>query len=302
MGASAVRRAAAVLVLLAMTMFGMVRLAAAPSCDADVPEETLFGSSISTAGIAPEESMRQVDSAFGRVPVVRAFDPGLPAPWDSRRARATSGRTMVQSFRIPPLEVLSGQHDTYLGDWFASAPDDQVIYWSYLHEPESLIDDGQFSAAEYRAAWAHLRGLADAACKPKLFATLILTGWTATEASGRNWTIYDAGPDVVDVLAFDPYNGAGDQDRAHYEPLRSIIGPVVELVESDGRPWGIAETGSRLAPWDDGAGRAAWLSELGDLARSGGASFVTYFQSTRGGDWRLDDSASRAAWADLVAP
>lgn len=271
------------------------------SCEGRVPTKSLFGANISGSRTSNEESLRQIDEAFGKVPVVRTFDPYLPQMWDKLRSQLTKDRTLVTSFRPKPQEVLSGKHDEFFRNWFKSAPDNQQIYWSYIHEPEPLIRDGNFTAQQYKDAWRRLARFADEACKPNMHATLILTGWTAMPASNRDYRTYDAGYDTIDVLAWGPYNGATDPDRDYYDDVSNFMAPAVEVSKADGRPWGIAETGSRLIPGDAGQGRAAWLRSVGNYAINNGAQFVTYFHSTRDGDWRLNDSYSRAVWRDFVA-
>ncbi|OLT41883.1 hypothetical protein BJF86_02430 [Serinicoccus sp. CNJ-927] len=270
-------------------------------CTGEVPDSTLFGASMTTSGISAEDSLARLDSAFGTIPVVRVFDPNLPFEWSHRRNDVLDGRTMVMSFRPMPQEVLSGRHDAFFRRWFAQAPEDRTIYWSYIHEPEPLIRDGRFTMSQYKQAWRRIESIADEACKPNMFATLILTGWTATPASGRDYRDYDAGRDVIDVLAWDPYNGASDPDRDYYSPVSDFMAPAVQTSLQDGRPWGIAETGSRLIPGDSGPGRARWLRSLAEYAVANDAQFVTYFQSTRDGDWRLNDQHSRAVWREFAA-
>ena len=58
-----------------------------------------------------------------------------------------------------------------------------------------------------------------------------------------------------------------------------------------GKPWALAETGSRLIPGDSGSKRAAWLTSVGTYLRQNGAVYGTYFNSTRDANWMLDDSA-----------
>ncbi|WP_010147523.1 carbohydrate binding domain-containing protein [Serinicoccus profundi] len=276
-------------------------LPAPEPCTGRVPDTTLFGASMTTSGISAEDSLERLDQAFGTLPVVRIFDPGLPFEWSHARNDLLEGRTMVMSFRPMPQDVLAGRHDAFFRRWFAQAPEDRTIYWSYIHEPEPLIKSGRFTATQYKAAWRRIEALADEACKPNMFSTLILTGWTAIPASGRDYRDYDAGRDVIDVLAWDPYNGASDPDRDYYSPVSEFMAPAVQTSIADGRPWGIAETGSRLVPGDDGQGRAAWLRSVAEYAVRHDAQFVTYFQSTRDGDWRLNDRYSRAVWREFVA-
>ncbi len=72
-------------------------------------------------------------------------------------------------------------------------------------------------------------------------------------------------------------------------------------MKADGRPWGIAETGSRLVPGDDGTARAAWVTSVGNYLTSNGAMFVTYYSSARGIHFKMDnDPFSANAWRAFV--
>lgn len=273
----------------------------AEGCEVEVPDGTQFGASISTIGRTPAQAMEEIDEAVGKVPVVRLFSSEMPKSWDSTAARAVEGRTLVTSFRAHPADVLAGTHDAYLREWFREAPEDVTIYWIYYHEPESRVDEGLFTASQYRAAWQHLAGLADETCKPNMLSTLVLTSWTSVPDSGRDWADYDAGPEVVDVVAWDPYNGVAEPSRDYYESPEVMLGTLVDIMGDDGRPWGIAEIGSRIIPSDiTGEGRATWLHDVGDYLRANDASFMTYYQLTHEGDWWLYDEPSRQAYRDLV--
>lgn len=265
------------------------------------PSDTLFGANASKQGQTLEQGVSAIDEVFGTVPVIRYFSSGLPFAWDSRPAELLDDRTLVVSFKENPRRIASGSLDTFFRDWFAAAPDDQTIYWSYFHEPENNIRAGEFTAAEYRAAWTRLGTLADEAGKPNMFSTLILTEWTMDPQSQRDYHVYDAGHDVVDVVAFDPYNGVWDPERDYYESPEVLLGHIVQAMEQDGRPWGIAEMGSRIVAGDDGSGRAEWLTDIGRYAESNNALFVTYFHTIGNADWRLRDRYSQKAWSELVS-
>ncbi len=270
-------------------------------CDAAPPRGTLFGSMMSTSGQTAADAIKRIDTTFGPVPVVRQFDSGLPFSWDSRKADLLKGRTLVTSFKVHPTAITSGKHDAFFRNWFKSAPSDQTIYWSYFHEPENNINAGEFTPAQYRAAWARLANLAKEACKPNMFATLILTEWTMDPGSKRDYKLYDAGKEHVKVLAFDPYNGIHDLDRTYYEPAADMLGPIVQKMNADGRPWGIAETGARIAPGDNGTKRAVWLKDIGEYTKRHGVLFVTYFNAKASdGDYRLQDATSISVWRNLV--
>lgn len=272
-------------------------------CETAPPAGTVFGASLSTRGHALKHALAEVDDTFGTVDVVRHFRPGLPLDWDSEAAQQLTNRTLVTSFKAHPRKIMSGELDAFFSNWFKSAPSDQTIYWSYFHEPEDNINAGEFTASQYRAAWKRLAELEQEACKPNLHATLILTEWTMRPASKRDFRVYDAGPDYIKVLAFDPYNGATSPTRDFYKSARELLEPIVEKVQADGRPWAIAELGSRqIASDQDGKGRAQWLTSVATYAKEHDALFVTYFHSiAKGGDFRLLEPNANAVWRKFVA-
>lgn len=269
-------------------------------CDVAPPAGTAFGANAWTVGKTLPEALDEIDNAFGPVPIVRHFSPGMPFAWDSWQAEQLRGRDLVVSFKVHPTQITSGQHDAFFRNWFASAPADQTIYWSYFHEPENNINAGEYTAAQYRAAWAHLGEIFDDACRPNMHATLILTEWTMNPGSGRDYRTYDAGPEAVDMIAFDPYNGVWDPERDYYITPEALLDHIVDKMDRDGRPWGIAEIGSRISVGDNGSGRAAWLRDIAGYAVENDATFVTYFHAIGNGDWRLNDTRSRAAWREAV--
>lgn len=270
-------------------------------CEAAPPTGTVFGTNVSLVNQTLDSALKKMDSTFGKVKVVRQFDPGLPFSWSSRKAELLKGRTLVTSFKVAPTAITSGKHDAFFQNWFKTAPTDQTIYWSYFHEPENNISKGEFTVSQYRAAWTRLANIAKAACKPNMHSTLILTGWTMNPGSKRDYKVYDAGPEYIDVLAFDPYNFMYDTERTFYEPVDAMFGHIVTKMKADGRPWGIAETGSRLVGGDaNGAKRAAWLRAMGTHLTQQKALFVTYFNSVGTNDYRLQDANSIAAWKTNV--
>jgi hypothetical protein len=92
---------------------------------------------------------------------------------------AANKSAVIVSFKAQPKTILSGQDDTALSHFFDTAPTGNPIYWSYYHEPEGNIADGEFTLADYKAAWAHVVSLASAAHNRDLHSTLILGGMTS---------------------------------------------------------------------------------------------------------------------------
>ncbi len=264
-------------------------------------DRTLFGTSISTSSKLLHESLADEEARFGRMSVIRTFDPDIPpeGAWE-RRKDAIGDRMLVTSFRMPPQDVLAGRYDAQLRAYFRNAPTDPLILWSYIHEPEPLILSGQFTAEQYRAAFRHVVRLAGEQCRANLFPTMILTGWTTEPASKRDWRDYYAGDDYVSVVAWDPYNSATSQPTSYVAP-QGLYQSVLQASKESGKPWGIAETGSvRTTDDPSGTQRGAWLDRIGQWFSNQGASFVTYFQSTRDGEFILLDEPSVSAWKKWV--
>lgn len=268
------------------------------------PKGTQFGSSVSMSStIWLEDALADRDSRFGKIAAVRIWDEPMPFSWDASRLNNLAGRTLVMSFRPKPADVLSGKYDAQLREWFQKAPSTSTIYWNYYHEPETPIDDQKiFSSSDYKKAWQHIDKIADSVCRPNMYSVLVLMSWTTNPSSKKDWHDYYPGSDVIDVIAFDPYNGVHDPTRDYYATPASMMDSVVAVAKEAGKPWGIAEIGSRKIPSDaTGAKRATWLTDVANYTRSKGALFVTYFQSTRDGEWRLLDKPSMDAWRAAVS-
>lgn len=264
--------------------------------------KTRFGVSLSTSdGQTLKQDLDAEEKRFGRIPVVRTWDPSVPPSnaWEKRKPWFGS-RWVVTSFRLKPAEVLSGRYDSQLLHYFRTAPTDVPIFWNYFHEPEDEVKRGEFTAAQYRSAFRHIVDLAAPLCRTNLYPTLVLMGWTSKPESKLNWKDWYPGPAYISVLAWDPYNSATGKPTSYVDPA-TLYDSVVTVSRAAGKPWGIAETGSaRVAGDGDYSGRAAWLTKVGRYFRDKGAVFVTYFQSTRNGDFELRDSRSIAAWKSWV--
>lgn len=272
-----------------------------PSVVVPGPEDrvTLFGTTVYRGTASFEEALARQDAAYGRIQVARIFYPGDPPPWPGSPAEVAD-RPVVVSFKLPPAEVVAGLHDGALRTWFTSIPDDRQVWWVYFHEPENDVEDGHFSAEDFRAAFAHVSSLAKESDHPGLRAALVLQCRTASPESGRDLAAYDPGADTYDVVGFDCYNREIG-DRVYPQP-EGWLAPVVAAAQRLGRPWALAEMGSQLIDGDDGSARAVWLEEVAAYAVAADAPFVTYFDSAvTGTEYRLADEPSRLAWHGIVS-
>ena len=230
------------------------------------------------------------------------FYPGAPSPWPG--AAAYGKRPVVVSFRYAPRDVVTGRHDAELARWFKGAPTRYPVYWIYSHEPENDVEQGSFTAAEYRAAWRHIREVQRCTGRMDVKATLNLMCWPVGN-SGRNWRDYYAGDDVIDVMAWDCYNWGAHASPVRYADPADIFHRAADLSASIGKPFAIAETGSARIPGDgDGSDRARWLKAMASYLSSRDAEFVCYFDVRKGDtavDYRLTDEPSRQAWRSVVS-
>jgi hypothetical protein len=270
----------------------------APTTTGSLPAgDTLFGASVYENGRTWTDAVADSHATYGGMEVVRVFYPGLPSAWPGRAGQV--GGPIVVSFKANPADVLSGKHDAYLSEWFASAPKDRDIWWTYWHEPEDDVEDGNFTAQQWRDAYRHLAGLANAADNPRLYNTVILMCWTVNPRSGRSFDTFFPGSDVVEAMGWDCYSVS--TSTAPYAKPEDVYGRALAKTRELGLQFGVAETGSLLAASDpDGAKRAEWLLSVGRWLGEREASFVCYFDSVVGGEFRLLDAASQQAWRQVV--
>ncbi|MGN6677023.1 MAG: FlgD immunoglobulin-like domain containing protein, partial [Streptosporangiaceae bacterium] len=254
----------------------------------------LLGSSVLS-----EPDLHKDTGQFGRMPIVRVYYPGLPSSnaWTSGMAAANHSAVIV-SFKALPKTILSGADDTALRHFFNSAPRTHPIYWSYYHEPEDNIADGQFNAADYKAAWAHIVSLARAAHNPALHSTLILMSWDLVKASHRNWRNYLPGGGIISVLGWDAYPvGSATNVHPQLTPPGGFMGPAIAASKSVHLPYGFPEFGLSTP-----RGRPGWLRSVGNYILHSGALFAAYFNGNQQyPTLRLTDSASIRIWRGFVA-
>ena len=273
----------------------------APSCsslprlaaDASIATSTPLGVNVSgTSGLTAATAQ------FGHMPVIRAYYGAVvpnPQQW-STGVLGLSHASVVVSFRPPPAEILSGADDTALARFFDAAPTGHAIYYSYYHEPEAHIKAGQFTLAQYKAAWTHIVAIADAAHNPYLHSTLILQHQDADPGDQYNFRDYLPAGGVISTLGWDAYPVGTDDGHPQPTPPAQFMGPAVAASKSVGLPFGFAEFA--LGTLTD---RPQWLTEVANYLDSSGALFGTLFDATGFPLTVLHDSASIQTWRAAVA-
>lgn len=259
---------------------------------------TQFGASVYRGSSSWHAAVERSDARYGGLQVVRVFYPGLPKPWQS--VTDAVGTSLVVSFKADPRRILSGADDQRLERWFADAPRDRDIWWTYYHEPENNVEHGDFTAEQWRAAYKHIATIANSADNPHLHNSIVLMCWTLDPSSGRSVADYFPGVDFVDTIGWDCYSEPSTTEA--YEPPEYLYASAISTSRGLGVGWGIAETGSVKAPTDTtGELRAQWLLDAGQYLADEGAEFVVYFDSPIGGEFRLLDRRSQLAWRDVIA-
>jgi hypothetical protein len=237
-------------------------------------------------------------SEFGHMPVIRVYYTAVPSPaeWSSG-VLAINHSSVVLSFDPSPTRILSGADDAALAHFFDAAPTGNAIYYSYYAEPESFIRKGQFTLAQYKAAWARIVAIANAAHNPYLHSTLILQGQDGRSGDEYNFRDYLPAGGVISTIAWDAYpNGAVEAQTPQQTAPAEFMGPDVAAAKSVGLPFGFAEFALGTS-----AGQPQWLTDVASYLQSNGALFGTLFDAT-GFPWMmLRDSASIQAWRAAVA-
>jgi len=258
---------------------------------------TQFGTTLDlTTGLSYTTAYQSANTRYGGLDAVRVFFGALPGKW-STSPLSVPAKPVIVSFKARPQDVLAGKLDTYLRNWFATAPRTKVTYWSYYHEPEDNVMVGDFTAAQYRAAFARIRGLANKTANPNLKSTLILMCWSLTPVAHRKWTDYYPGRANIDVLAWDCYSRLATS----YESPASLLTQARDVSVRAGKPWAVAEYGAVRISGDTGSKRAAWLTTSSQWMSANHAVFGLYFDTNNRYDYRLRDSASISAWRTAVS-
>lgn len=249
------------------------------------------------ANVSGVSGLDAATAEFGHMPVIRAYYKGIPggSQW-STGLLGRSDSSVVVSFKPPPAQILSGADDSALAHFFDAAPTGHPIYYSYYHEPELPIRQGQFTLAQYKAAWAHIVAIADKAHNSYLHSTLILQGQDARPGDEYNFRDYLPPGGIISTLGWDAYpvGTVADQDPQPTLPAQ-FMGPDVAASKSIGLPFGFAEFA--LGTQTD---RPQWLNEVANYLDDNGALFGTLFDAS-GFPWMvLHDSASIVTWRTAV--
>ncbi len=292
--------------VVAVAAFLIVVAASPPALAAPVepppPPMRVGGPPPTRWGMADHGALAADQATYGTFGVFRLYYRGLPTTWD--RAAGFDGTDIVASFHDSPARVLSGRDDAAFARWFASAPADKDITWSWDHEYDAAARRHRLDTETYRAGWRHLITLAHRV-NPRLRDTLILTAFTFNHGPADGWRQFYPGP-AVDSISVDGYSW----NRDHLTTPDAIFARAIAATSSVGKPFGVAEVAA-LAPQDHPDVLARWIYCLRDYLDGHHALFVSWFNVNVNldayvagpdgwGSWRLTQRAPIAALRDVL--
>jgi len=277
--------------------YGGTAAAAVPGCQWGVR-------ALPRAGENPMTALTDLETAVGRrFAIERQYQvwgaalPGKFTLWASSQGRtpyigwqAWTGTNSGP--RVPWSSISNGSRDTFLNKQAASLKAwGQPVYLTFHHEPEDDPDCG--TAAEYRAAYNHIRTVFDQAGVTN--ATWVLTLMASTYNGGyggpSNWE-----PDNYDIVGVDGYNRY-PVANVKYRSFADIFGPARAFAVRRGKPLGIGEYGCVEQGVNDPNGKAAWFADAGATMKAWPElRFACYSHVTASGyDYWVDSSASSLA-------
>ncbi len=237
-----------------------------------VPSTVVYGVN---AGNDTNDAYPKRFTEFVRVPVTRVYYPqsqnGLGNNGVFNSAREGGAESVAQvSFKTLPVNIINGSWDARLTTYVQSIPANFQVMLTYWHEPNSELNVGTFTAADYVNAWYHISNLmvslgvvADGRviCAPNYTSPYPQIG----VAWSRTWI-----PDVNLMhpgtrLTWDAYGNlyGGTGLDSPYRPVAEVIDPAVaEHVATGYTNWGITEFNTPQRNHDPTAvARTQWIQD-----------------------------------------
>ena len=259
-------------------------------------------------------------SHVGPVQIYRMYDIGFNYPtWQDTLAYQMHGNAQEDySFNLPPADVASGLDDAQLTTFIASTPKN-IILTNY-HEPEQEIEQGMFTAAQFRASIVHLAALVhaqNAIDGGTRRVSVILMYDTVYGFKGRNPMNYwpgrnpATGVNYADLISFDTYAlphatntpgvPKGFTDGLKWQTPKYLLDPSIAFAAQIGSPWMVSEFGY-LEDVNKPMRKAQAITDFVNYARLNGAVAVEYWDAAGSrADWRLRYSTNATnAWKTIV--
>ncbi|MCP5025848.1 MAG: hypothetical protein GY929_06145 [Actinomycetia bacterium] len=236
----------------------------------------------------------QIEREFDLFRDYRRWGQVLPDP--AHAELAAQGRIIMYSWKPdrPWAEIAAGAEDDEIRATAARFLEfGHHTMLAFHHEPEDEVG-GQFgSAADFAAAFRHVHDIFEQEGAGAVVFVWALIGY-------RNWfSLYDElypGDDVVDWIAWDPYNWAICRPLSPWESLEEASAPFYELATATwpDKPLMVAEFGTSEDPADPEA-KANWFRDFAAMAEAARPAVRAWVYFDLGHPaiechWRLDSS------------
>jgi hypothetical protein len=241
------------------------------SVSVTINEPTLFGSSVILSdGTSKYDAF---ETLFGDVEIARTYS-GLnkdPTQYTSKYAGldVSHGMASATSIKYNPADVLSGAKDGTLVNFFAQFKPGKVRWWTYWHEPDGEIYGSPqvYTAADYRAAFAHVNAIAQANVPGGVDARPFLCveeysmrpANAKGPATARPFASFYPG-DFIQAIGFDVYSGWNESSPYTLTPSAQFD-KLFTIGQQYGKPLCFPELGSSAtAPSGVTMTRAQWMT------------------------------------------
>jgi hypothetical protein len=275
---------------------------------APVPAPTgrLWGASVGDAG-SWDASVGAHEAAIGRrLDIAHHYHQwGDAFPTVAEQHVAARGTELFLAWKpnVPWRRVASGAEDATIDAAAARvAAFGRHVYLAFHHEPEDQVGSSYGSAADYAAAFRHVverfraRGVGNAVW---VWNVMGATKWYGLYTGG----LYP-GDDVVDWIAWDPYNWGACRGQA-WASFWAVVKPFYDWLGVHGhanKPFMLGEYGTVDDPGRPGR-KATWFNrQVSQMANFPNLKALVYFDRNQDCDWRVSSGpGSLAAYRALSA-
>ena len=280
--------------------------APAPRAPAPRAGDRLWGASVGDAG-SWDAAVAAHEAAIGRrLDVAHAYHQwGDAFPTAAEQRVAARGTDLFLAWKpdVPWRRVASGAEDATI-DAAAQrvASFGQRVFLTFHHEPEDQVGSSYGSAADYAAAFRHVvqrfraRGVGNAVW---VWNVMGAVKWYGLYSGG----LYP-GDDVVDWIAWDPYNWGACRGAA-WTSFGGIVRPFYDWLGAHGhgdKPFMLGEWGTVDDPGQPGRKADWFIRAASQVEQFPNLRALVYFDRNQDCDWRVGSApGSLAAYRGLSA-
>lgn len=163
---------------------------------------------------------------------------GVPTSFAASNAHVDSGLNVVTIYSFKPdIILMAGTSlDASVEGFLDSFPEGQKAILTVWHEPDGKVRQGQFTIAQWQAAFTHFCDLVHAHGNPNIKTAAIFEAYQQSNP-GTQYADMWPGDGYADYILYDGYTDLGSGD--------SVWKKGYDFAQSKGLPWGVGEVGFR---------------------------------------------------------